>query len=162
MNPSITFTTEETRPDGSMPFLDTLITPQEDGTLTTHVYRKPTNTDLYHQWDSHHNLACKNSMINTFTHRAKTACSNSQLLEKELHHLLEVLTRCRYTKSTTDKVLQKQEDRRIENRRDQGRNSKQTLKKFHIIVPHHKAYMKATRSFVANMVSRCILKEGIL
>ena len=30
VNPSIIFTTEETRKDGPMPFLDTLITPQKD------------------------------------------------------------------------------------------------------------------------------------
>ena len=47
VDPSILFTTEEAKQDGSMPFLDTLVTPQEDGTLTTSVYRKPTHTDLY-------------------------------------------------------------------------------------------------------------------
>ena len=63
VDPSIKFTTEEPKEDGSMPFLDTLVTPKEDGTLTTCVYRKPTHTDLYLQWDSHHNLACKFSVI---------------------------------------------------------------------------------------------------
>ena len=57
--------------DGSMPFLGTLVTPQEDGTLTTWVYRKPTHTDSYLHWDSHHNLACRYSVINTLTHKAK-------------------------------------------------------------------------------------------
>ena len=85
VDPSILYTTEEEKQDGSMPFLGTLVTPQEDGTLTTTVYRKPTHTDLYLQWDSHHNLACKYSVINTLTHRAKAVCSNSKLLEKELN-----------------------------------------------------------------------------
>ena len=58
-----------------MPFLDTLVTPQEDGTLSTRVYRKPTQTDLYLQWDSHYNLTSKYSVINTLTHRAKAVCS---------------------------------------------------------------------------------------
>ena len=71
VDPAIQFTTEEQKQDGSMPFLDILVTPQEDGTLTTRVYRKPTHTDQYLQWDSHHNLACKYSVINTLTHRAK-------------------------------------------------------------------------------------------
>ena len=95
VDPSINFTIEETRQDGSMPFLDTLVTPQEDGTLTTSVYRNLTHTDLYLQWDSHHNLACKYSVINTLTHRAKAVCSNSMLLEKELKHLQEVLSQCK-------------------------------------------------------------------
>ena len=42
----IQFTKEDSRPDGSMPFLDILITPREDGSLSTTVYRKPTHTDL--------------------------------------------------------------------------------------------------------------------
>ena len=75
VDPSIQFTTEEQKEDGSMPFLDILVTPQEDGTLTSKVYRKPTHTDLYLQWDSHHNLACKYSVVNTLTHRAKAVCS---------------------------------------------------------------------------------------
>ena len=91
VDPSILFTAEDTRPDGSIPFLDTLVTPQEDGTLTKAVYRKPTHTDLYLQWDSHDNLACKCSVINTLTHMAKAVCYTPQLLIEELQHLEEVL-----------------------------------------------------------------------
>ena len=45
VDPAIQFTTEEQKQDGSMPFLDILVISQEDGTLTTRVYRKPTHTD---------------------------------------------------------------------------------------------------------------------
>ena len=44
VDPSIYFTTEEAKQEGSMPYLDTLVTPQDDGTLKTSVYRKPTHT----------------------------------------------------------------------------------------------------------------------
>ena len=87
---SIQFTAEEPRPDGSIPFLDILVIPQTDGTFTTKVYRKPTHTDLYLQWDSHHNLAANYSVINTLTHRARAICSTSQLLTSELQHLERV------------------------------------------------------------------------
>ena len=50
IGPNIQFTSEECRKDGSMPFLDILIAPREDGSLSTTVYRKPTHTDLYFQW----------------------------------------------------------------------------------------------------------------
>ena len=83
VDPAIQFTTEEQKQDGSMPFLDTLVTRQEDGTLTSRVYRKPTHTDQYLQWDSHHNLASKYSVFNTLTYKAKAVCSNSQLLREE-------------------------------------------------------------------------------
>ena len=79
-----------------MPFLDTLVTINGDGSLNTKVYRKPTHTDLYLQWDSHHSIAAKYSVINTLHHRAKAVCSNNQLLKEEEDHLQEVLTRNKY------------------------------------------------------------------
>ena len=57
----IQFTAEDQRSDGAMPFLDILVTPGRDGSLSTSVYRKHTHTDLYPQWDSHHTLTSKYS-----------------------------------------------------------------------------------------------------
>ena len=50
----IQFIAEDQRSDGAMPLLDILVTLERDGSLSTSVYRKPTHTDLYLQWDSHH------------------------------------------------------------------------------------------------------------
>ena len=69
--------------------------PQSDKSLITIVYRKPTHTDLYLQWDSHHNLDAKYSVINTLTHGSKTVCFSSQLLKEE-EHLRQVLIKCKY------------------------------------------------------------------
>ena len=91
METPIKFTIEEAGPDGSIPFLDLLITPDADGTLTTNIYRKPTQTDQYLQWDSNHNLASKYSVINTLTHRAKTLSSTQDSIKQELEHLEKVL-----------------------------------------------------------------------
>ena len=49
--------------DGSIPFLDTIVKPEADGSLSITVYRKPTHTDQYLQWDSHHHLSAKFSVI---------------------------------------------------------------------------------------------------
>ena len=86
IHPNIKFTCEETRSDGSMSFLDILITPEEDGNLKISVYRKPTHTDLYLLSDSHHTIPFKYSVAGTLYHRAKTVCSNPQLLQEEEHH----------------------------------------------------------------------------
>ena len=75
IHPKIKFTCEEVREDGSMPFLDILVTPEEDGSLKTSVFRKTTHTDLYLQWDSHHTIPSKYSVAGTLYHRASTVCS---------------------------------------------------------------------------------------
>ena len=47
IDPSINFTSEDAKEDGSISFLDILIIPDENGKLNTTVYRKPTHTDMY-------------------------------------------------------------------------------------------------------------------
>ena len=74
VDPAIRFTVEDNKEDGSIPFLDTIVKPEVDGSLSITVYRKPTHTDQYLQWDSHHHLSAKFSVIQT-------------LLPKGLHHV---------------------------------------------------------------------------
>ena len=93
---NIKFTCEEERDDGSMPFLDILVTPKEDGSLSTLVFRKPTHTDLYLQWDSQHTISSKYNVAGTLYHRAKTVCSDLQLQKKEEGHLYQALQKCKY------------------------------------------------------------------
>ena len=77
MDPHIKFTTDDAKADVSIPFLDTVVMSQSDNSLLTSVNRKPTHTDLYLQWDSHHHLSAQFSVINTLKHRAKTVSSNN-------------------------------------------------------------------------------------
>ena len=104
VDPAIKFTVEDNKEDGSIPFLDTIVKPEVDGSLSISVYRKPTLTDQYLQWDSHHNHSAKFSVINTLSHRAQTVCSNPELLKQEKEHLRKALTKCKYPKWALDKV----------------------------------------------------------
>ena len=103
----IQFTMEDYRSDVSMPFLDTLVIPQPYGSFSTTVYRNPTHTDLYLQWDSHHTTAAKYSVVNTLHHRAKVVCSTPQLLEKEEGHLQKVLLESKYPMWALNRVKMK-------------------------------------------------------
>ena len=96
IDPNITFTAETTKADGSMPFLDTSVTSQSDGSLATTVYRKPTHINQYLQWDSQHAITNKYSIISSLLHRAKHICSNQQLLEEEQSHIQRALSMCKY------------------------------------------------------------------
>ena len=94
-DPHIQFTVEPTQ-NGSIPFLDTLVTIQPDNTLSTSVYRKPTHTDQYLHWDSNHHITAKQSVYNTLAHRAKTVSSTQDLLDKELSHIKTALHHCQF------------------------------------------------------------------
>ena len=96
VDPAIQFTVETNKEDGVIPFLDTILKPEADGNLSITVYRKPTHTHQYLQWDSHHHLSAKFSAINTLTHRTQTVCSNPELLCKEMDHLRKALIQCKY------------------------------------------------------------------
>ena len=65
---SIKFTYEE-ETEGKLPFLDTLIVKKEDGTVKLLVYRKPTHTDQYLNYKSHHTLHQKLDVIRTLYNR---------------------------------------------------------------------------------------------
>ena len=73
LDPNIQFTTESPDQQGCLPFLDTLTSQGPDGTLITMVYGKPTHTDQYLHWDSHHIITTNTAFI-TLSH---TGCSMS-------------------------------------------------------------------------------------
>ena len=141
LDPNIQFTTEDAKPDGSLPFLDTLIQKQPDNSLSTSVYRKPTHTDLYLQWNSHHHLSAKYSVINTLRHRAKTVCSNHHLLEEEEKHLNRAFSNCRYPVWALNRA-------RINSNRNKKKNTRmQTIsKKPYIVVPHMKGLKETCKN----------------
>ena len=61
---NITFTYEE-ESEGSLPFLDTLMVREEDGTIKLFLYRKKTLTDQYLNFSSHNPLHQKLGVLKT-------------------------------------------------------------------------------------------------
>ena len=120
IDPAIKITVEGNQANGAIPFLDTLVTPLTDNSLSFQVYQKPTHTDQYLQWESHHTLSSKYSVIGTLTHRAKVVCITPELLKDELKHLREALGKCKYSNWDISRVQNKvinsnQEDTRATN-----------------------------------------------
>ena len=69
IDPHIKFTIELSGTDG-LPFLDTLIKPISNSFEYT-VYRKPTHTDRYLDYNSNYPISVKLTVIHTLIHRAK-------------------------------------------------------------------------------------------
>ena len=86
---------EEPAQEGSLPFLDTLVSPGPNNTIITSVYRKPTHTDQYLHCDSNHFITAKHSVFNTLAHRAKVI-STKQAVYEEMEHLRKALQACSF------------------------------------------------------------------
>ena len=168
VDPAIKFTVENNKEDGSIPFLDTIVKPEENGGLSITVYRKPTHTDQYLQWDSHHNLSAKFSVINTLSHRAQTVCSNPELLKQEKENLRKALTKCKYPKWALDKVekrFSRPSIEAIDGVNNQGTNSapaatREVKSKGHIVIPYTQGFVKVPKRSVVGMVSKLTSKGG--
>ena len=146
INPSIKFTSEETRTDGSMPFLDILITPNDDGSLQTSVYKKCTHTDLYLQWDSHHTITSKYSVVGTLHHRAKTICSNQDVLHKEEQHLFQALKKCKYPTWALNRVKMRCQNPNYNKRRNNNNHQNNSnMKNSYMVVPYYQGFSESIK-----------------
>ena len=147
-----------------MPFLDTLVTINGDGSLNTKVYRKPTHTDLYLQWDSHHPIAAKYSVINTLHHRAKAVSSNNQLLKEEEDHLQEVLTRNKYPLWALNrvKIKSKNSQAQHQHRTQSNVNTRGTTgnQKTYMVLPYVKGLSESIKNVGKKHGIQIYFKEG--
>ena len=92
---NVQFTVEE-ESDGRLPFLDVLMTREEDGTISTSVYRKPTHTDQYLAFKSHHPMAHKRAVVRTLMHRAETLFSSGVSRAQEEKRVQDALEKNGY------------------------------------------------------------------
>ncbi len=100
------FFTIETENKGQISFLDTLIT-RKNGAVTIGVYRKPTHTDRYLDFNSHHELKHKISTASTLLNRALNLPSTAEGVRKELTYVSNALKSNGYPSATISKILRK-------------------------------------------------------
>ena len=92
---NIKFTQEKCN-DNKLAFLDCLVKINEKRKLSTIVYRKPTHTDHYLQFGSHHPLIHKLGVIRTLHYRAETIISDRKEVPPEKDHIKGALQKCGY------------------------------------------------------------------
>ena len=71
----VAFTVEREK-DGCLPFLDVEVRRADDGMLRTGVYRKSTHTDRYLDFNSHHSMQHKESVVRSLVNRGRVLPSD--------------------------------------------------------------------------------------
>ena len=75
IDPHIKFTIEQPNAEGAIPFLDTLPKPKGKE-ISVSVYRKPTHTDRYLEFNSSHPISAKKAVVRALMDRAENLCSD--------------------------------------------------------------------------------------
>ena len=91
LHDQIKFTIEK-ETDNRLPFLDTLIKRNDDGSIYILVYRKPTHTDQYLNFHSNHQVSAKESVVSALFTRADNIISEPTDLRTENERIIKVLT----------------------------------------------------------------------
>ena len=89
----------EEESNGELAFLDILLK-RNNGKVSVLVYRKPTNTDQYLHYSSHHQKSRKESVVSSLFNRAYSIITNKDDLYKESARITQVLKENGYQEST--------------------------------------------------------------
>ena len=109
ISPSINFTVEQEK-DNILPFLDALVSRNEDGTLKVSVFRKQTHTDRYLPYESHHPFHVKRGVVRCLVKRAEEISSDDGVLKQEMKHLRTVLSENGYPTGLVKPTQKKNKD----------------------------------------------------
>ena len=101
----ITFTME-LEIEGTLPFLDILITRGESNISTT-VFRKTTHSGVYSHYTSFIPTRMKQQLIYTLVDRAWKLCSSYKLWHLEMEHLKSMMMSNGYTKNYIDRQIKR-------------------------------------------------------
>ena len=144
-----------------MPFLDILITPKEDGSLSTTVYRKPTHTDLYLQWDSNHTITSRYSVVGTLHHRAQVICSSPELLQQEEKHLHQALIRCNEPEWALNRATERAKANKIRRQNNNTNNNVTSInQRPYMVVPYYKGLSESLKRICGKHGVQVYFKGG--
>ena len=104
-HPNIKFTSEREE-NGYMPFLDFNVY-REEGKFVTSVYRKPTFTGLYSNFNSLIPVSYKFGLVLTLLHRVFSICSTYKQFHEELEKLTAILRKNSYPEKFIERCIRK-------------------------------------------------------
>lgn len=90
-HPSIKFTFEKEK-DASIAFLDVKVIRKSDGSFDTDVHRKPTDTNIYVNWNAFAPKVWKTGTLKGLIRRAYVICSTEEFRSKEITFLKKIFS----------------------------------------------------------------------
>ena len=100
-------------------------------------------------------------MIGTLLHRAKTICSDPQLLKQEEDHLYKALSNCKYPAWALNRIKMKTRNpTKKRNNINQNKSVTDTTQKPHIIVPYHRGLSESFKKAFNNQGMQVYFKGG--
>ena len=109
-HPSIKFTSDEEK-DQQLPFLDVLVTRNHNRSFSTDVYRKPTNTDLYLNYNSAVNENFKFNLIGCLLDRAYKICSSFESFHFQIVKIRNFFIKNSYPQHLIDSIVRRKLDK---------------------------------------------------
>ena len=155
ISPSITFTVEE-ETEGRLPFLDSLVTRERDGTLKVGVYRKDTHTDRYLPFDSHHPTHVKRGVVRSLVRRAEDVSTDDCVLKKEMGHLRKVLAANGYPSNLVQPTSNRSEEDARKNEDDEEDKPIATA-----IIPYSKGLSEEIRRVLRRFRIKTAFRSGL-
>ncbi len=150
IEPSIQFTVER-ETNGHLAFLDLNVYRTIEGKLETAVYRKPTHTDKYLSYNSHHPVSHKKSVAKTLLQRAEHLPSNSDSQANEREYVLNILRENNYPKDFLKNCLNPSACR------NQNNSEGDTSIKGYAVVP----YIQGVTEPIKRILSNCNIKVAL-
>ena len=148
---NIKFTYEEEK-DGAIPFLDTNVIRKPDGSIKLDIYRKPTHTNQYLQFSSHHPLHQKLGVVRTLYDRKDSIITEDADKIKEEEIINQALAICGYPTWALNKVKKDRETRKQAATTNKPSNTSQDQNKGLVVVPYVEG--------VSERISRVFKKHG--
>jgi hypothetical protein len=136
--------TFEHESDGELSFLDVLVT-RNNGSLLTNVYRKPTHTDRYLDYNSHHDKRHKVSTAQTLLDRATRLPNTEEGKQQERKRVHDTLLLNGYPQ----KFLQEVEKKRV--MQEKVRPPEELVKEFFNLVEPQTSYHYAVLPYIKGL-----------
>ena len=115
--------------------------------------------DQYFHWDSLHLISSKYIVVGTLHHRARTVCSNKQLLQQEEDHQSKALKNCNYPMWALNRIKIKMNNPAHRKNKTSSTQQNNTPKPY-ITVPYYKGLSESVKKRCSNYGVQVYFKGG--